>query len=94
MMNIILSFIVLGAMVPLVPGQNSCQSLADNLFNGNCKNFVTPCPSSVAGSHLIYHVLLTRKLAAPAALCVINYWGHLIDHLKDVLWPGWECRAC
>ena len=43
-MKIVTSLLVLAAVVPLVPGQNSCQSLADNLFNGNCKNFVWPCP--------------------------------------------------
>ncbi|CAL5220619.1 g2661 [Coccomyxa viridis] len=36
----IMFVLILAAIVPLVPGQNSCQSLADNLFNGNCKSFV------------------------------------------------------
>ncbi len=50
-MNMIMFVLILAAIVPLVPGQNSCQSLADNLFNGNCKSFVRPCPLAVTSPH-------------------------------------------
>ena len=43
-MKMLFIFLALAAAVPCVFGQNSCQSLADNLFNGNCKNFVWLCP--------------------------------------------------
>ena len=64
------SFMVLAAIAPLALGQNSCQSLADNLFNGNCKSFVRPCPSAAVSTNHS-HASQGRD-AAPTELCMVS----------------------